>query len=348
MNENHFGGVPAVRAILIAAFATLAAGSVAAQIGYKADPQGKDELWDVTSKMEMTGMPMAMPAQTHRVCVEKGNDAGTIPKNEGCTVVDTKRVGNRFTYRMECKNAKNDYTATGESTTSANGYQGKMRMAGKMEGQQMEMAMDYSGTRVGNCTSTVKQDVAAMKAQSDKSVADTCRDGMDRLMWQMFFEPKALCAGQRDAFCGAVTKAAQSMQEPAQYTQMTGRNPDLATSFGKCGQNLAATTRATCARATGARNWQFVGSGHCDDDVRAQGPMHCAGRGGSPDPAFYALCSRYVTITRGGAAGAPENSAIQPGMQPGMQPSTQPAATAPPPQDPMQQGIDKVRKLLPF
>jgi hypothetical protein len=216
-----------------------------------------------------------------------------------------------------------------------------MRMAGKMEGEQMEMAMEYSGTRVGNCTSTVKQDVAAMKAKSDKSVADTCNDGIERLMWQMF-EPKELCASKRDAFCGAVTKAAQSMQDPAQYTAMAGRNPDLKTSFAKCGQDLGATTRAACARATGARNWQFVGNGNCDDDVRAQGPMHCAGRGGSPDPAFYALCSRYATITRGGAAGASAGSA----MQPGMQPSTQPAAA--PAQDPMQQGIDKVRKLLPF
>jgi hypothetical protein len=156
MNSNRFAGAPAARAILVVVLTLLAAGPAAAQTGYKADPQGKDELWDVTSKMEMPGMPMAMPAQTHRVCVEKGNDEGTIPQKEGCTVVDTKRVGNKFTYRMQCKNGKNDYMATGESTSSGNGYQGKMRMAGKMEGEQMEMAMEYSGTRVGNCTSTGK------------------------------------------------------------------------------------------------------------------------------------------------------------------------------------------------
>ena len=99
---------------------------------------------------------MAMPPQTRRVCIEKGNDAGTIPKNEGCAVVDTKRVGNKFTYRMECKKGKDDYVATGESTSGASAYQGTMRMAGKMEGQPMEMSMEYSGTRVGNCTSTAR------------------------------------------------------------------------------------------------------------------------------------------------------------------------------------------------
>ncbi len=133
--------------------AALVAGPAAAQAG-KADPQGKDELWDVTSKMEMPGMPFAMPAQTRRVCAAKGNDAGTIPRNEGCTVVDSKRVGNRLEYRMACKGGQNDYTATGETTWTGNGYEGRMRMAGKMDGQPMEMALTYTGTRAGNCTAT--------------------------------------------------------------------------------------------------------------------------------------------------------------------------------------------------
>ena len=33
--------------------------------------QGKDDMWEITSKMEMPGMPMAMPAQTIRQCVAK-------------------------------------------------------------------------------------------------------------------------------------------------------------------------------------------------------------------------------------------------------------------------------------
>jgi hypothetical protein len=339
MNRNQAAGTRIARGFAVVVLALLAVVPAAAQVGYKVDPQGKDELWDVTSKMDMPGMPMAMPARTNRVCVEKGNDAATIPKNDGCTVVDTKRVGNKFTYRMQCKNAKNDYTATGESTSGPNGYQGKMHMAGKMEGEQMEMSLDYSGTRVGNCTSTAKQDIAAAKAQGEKGVADACNGGIERLMWQMF-EPKELCAAKRDAFCAAVAKAGVSMQDPAQYSAMTGRNPDVRTSFAKCGQDFAATTRGACTRAAGAGNWNFVGSGHCDDIVRAEGPVRCAGRGGSPEPALYPLCSRYVTITRGSAAAS--------GPQSGTPPANPAAPAAPPAQDPVQQGIDKMKKLLPF
>jgi hypothetical protein len=34
--------------------------------------QGPDDLWEITSKMEMAGMPFAMPPQTSRVCLQKG------------------------------------------------------------------------------------------------------------------------------------------------------------------------------------------------------------------------------------------------------------------------------------
>ena len=152
--------LPAVRlrgtTVVAVALTLLVAHPAAAQTGYRVDPQGKDELWDITSKMEMPGMPMAMPGQTNRVCAEKGSDAAAIPKKDECRVLESKRTGNKFTYRMACKSGKDDYTATGESTWSGNGYQGRMQMVGKMQGEQMEMTMTYIGARAGNCTSTVK------------------------------------------------------------------------------------------------------------------------------------------------------------------------------------------------
>jgi Protein of unknown function (DUF3617) len=152
MRRNRVFSARFVHTAFVLAASVLVAATAASQVGYRVDPQGKDELWDVTSKMEIPGMPMAMPAQTHRVCAEKGNDAGMVPKREGCTIADVKRAGNSVTYRMTCKDGRNDYTATGESTATQSGYQGKMRMAGKVEGEQMEMAMSYSGARAGNCT----------------------------------------------------------------------------------------------------------------------------------------------------------------------------------------------------
>jgi hypothetical protein len=53
--------------------------------------------------MEMPGMPMAMPAQTQRLCIAKsGKDDDYIPKREGCRVQDSKRVGNKGQLQEVC------------------------------------------------------------------------------------------------------------------------------------------------------------------------------------------------------------------------------------------------------
>ena len=106
--------------------------------------------------MGMPGMSMAMPAQTNRICVQAGSEEAGVPKKDECRVLESKRIGNKVSYRMACRNAKDDYTATGESTWSGSGYQGRMQMVGKMQGEQMEMTMAYTGMRAGNCTSTTQ------------------------------------------------------------------------------------------------------------------------------------------------------------------------------------------------
>ena len=115
--------------------------------------QGKDDLWEVTTKMEMPGMPMAMAAQTHRVCTGKGKDEDDIPRRDNCRVLESKRSGNRLTYRMACT-GKDAMDVTGEITYGSNSYDGRMRMVAKSEGQAMEMAQTFVGKRVGDCVAT--------------------------------------------------------------------------------------------------------------------------------------------------------------------------------------------------
>ena len=127
-----------------------------AGFAHAATPNTQEGLWEITSKMEMPGMPMAMPAQTHRLCVAKGGkDEDYIPKRDGCRMQDSKRVGNKVTYKMVCT-GKDTMTVAGETTFGGNSYDGRMVMSGKMDGQQMEMTQTYSGKRVGDCTASGK------------------------------------------------------------------------------------------------------------------------------------------------------------------------------------------------
>lgn len=119
-----------------------------------ASAQGKDDLWEVSTKMEMPGMPMAMPAQTNRVCLAKNRkDEDFVPRQGDCRMVESKRVGNKFTYKMEC--AGNDPTTVdGAITFGNNVYDGQMRVTMKKTKDTMDMTL--SGKRVGDCVAVTK------------------------------------------------------------------------------------------------------------------------------------------------------------------------------------------------
>ena len=114
--------------------------------------QGKDDLWEVTMKMEMPGMPMAMPPQVHRVCVSKNRkDEDLIPRRDNCKVLESSKAANKITYKMECT-GQDAMVATGEMTYGSTSYEGRMRMTAKSGSETMNMEQTFAGKRVGDCT----------------------------------------------------------------------------------------------------------------------------------------------------------------------------------------------------
>jgi hypothetical protein len=298
-----------------------------------ANDQG--EMWEITTRMEIAGMPMAMPAHTNRICLGKqASDEQFVPKNEDCKVTESRRSGNTLHYKMVCT-GKNPMTGEGEITHAKDAYNGRMRMTGKMEGESMDMTQTFSGKKLGDCTGTIQNQVAKARSDADASLAEVCRGGVQKLMTDMFFQPGAGCASQKAEFCGEVSKVATAAREPAGYTALRARTHDPAAAFKACNQDFAAVNRAACAKGAETRNLEFIASGACDDDVRRIGESGCRGRSfTSIEKSMHGVCSRYAAITRGqgttAATAAP-----------------QPAATTKAP-EPMQQGLDAVRKLLPF
>jgi len=117
-----------------------------------ASAQGSDDQYDVTVKMEMAGMPIAMPPMSHRLCVKKGaKDEEFVPRQGDCRVTDTTRSASRLTFKMACA-GRNPMTGTGDFTFAADGYNGQIRMKGKMEGQDVDMTQTIAARRVGGCT----------------------------------------------------------------------------------------------------------------------------------------------------------------------------------------------------
>ncbi len=116
--------------------------------------QGNDDQWEIASKMDMPGIPMSIPAQVVRICVGKnGKDEDFIPKQNNCKMVDSKRAGNKFTYRMECSGS-DPSTMDGEVTFGTGAYEGKMKLI--MTKTKESMQMTYQGQRVGACNASAK------------------------------------------------------------------------------------------------------------------------------------------------------------------------------------------------
>jgi hypothetical protein len=115
----------------------------------------RDGLWEVTTEMDMPGMPMKMPAMKTTQCVtkEQANDPnlavpkGSQDKNSDCKVADFKTVGNTVTYSMKCE-GKRPMTGSGEITYAGDTYAGWM----KMKTADTEMTMKYTAKRLGDCT----------------------------------------------------------------------------------------------------------------------------------------------------------------------------------------------------
>lgn len=239
------------------------------------------EYWEVTSKMEMPGMPFAMPPTTQKVCIPKGgeNDPAKTSGDKDCKMTDIKTVGNKTTWKARCDRDGEVMTGVGEQTTTAKGYQGKMRFSGKSGGQDVDMTMAFSGKRVGGKCDSEEQ-VKAMKAQ----VCDTSHY-RNTAEWigsaNLILQPGAACAEQRKEFCEAVRKDAPRDAQTYSALQMQEQHQLGGISIAKeCKLNMAATTKSICKKLN-ADNYDEL-SAHCPTEAKKfredQRRKECEGR----------------------------------------------------------------------
>jgi hypothetical protein len=299
---------------------------------------GPDELWETTMKMEMAGMTMG--GDTQQVCIKKGRgDADRVPKSEECTTTDVRTSGNRTTFAMVCKGDP-PMSGTGDITSTPNANSGRITMRSTRRGEEMTMVQTFSSKRIGTCTDTSEQYVAKIEADSKAMVAKTCAEGMDTLEPSLF-EGNSACAAQKKQFCDKAAGVLGEMRTPAGFTAARRKFPNtLQRAFQACNLNYAAVRMTACQAAAAQRDWNFVGSGNCDEEVTTYGPRHCnVGSNRSPDAQYAALCARYAAITRGTRTGGD----VAPPAAPPQAEAAKPAAP-----DPVKSGVDAVRKLLPF
>lgn len=124
----------------------LSAAALAADSGMKAG------MYAYTVKMEMPGMPFAMPPQNFQRCVTQADvDKGKQYDNQSdrgkdCEVKNLKQSAGKTTFDLACKDGT---TGTAEYTSTGDGMTGKTVM--HMKDQPQVMTMNMSAKRVGDC-----------------------------------------------------------------------------------------------------------------------------------------------------------------------------------------------------
>ena len=119
-----------------------------ASVSY-AGPNIKEGKWEITTKMEMPGMPMKMPPVTHTQCLTQKDmvPQDTKPGQE-CKIADLKIKGNTVSWTITCNSGQGGpVTGTGKIA-----YEGKtMKGTMKMKQSGMEMTSHISGKFIGKC-----------------------------------------------------------------------------------------------------------------------------------------------------------------------------------------------------
>jgi hypothetical protein len=112
----------------------------------------KEGLWEITTQVEMKGMP-SMPPTTIRQCISKKDPVPqNNDKNYDCKITDQKISGDTVSFTVECKGKEGIMKTSGTSTYTGTSMKGTSTTVFKMEGHEMQMESKTTGKYVGDCT----------------------------------------------------------------------------------------------------------------------------------------------------------------------------------------------------
>ncbi len=110
----------------------------------------KEGKWEITTKMEISGMPMSMPPMTHTQCL---TNKDLVPQSsqtdQECNITDQKISKDTVTWKVTCKGQGGESKGTGKITYKGDSFNGIIKVTTVQP--KMEMTSQVSGRRIGNC-----------------------------------------------------------------------------------------------------------------------------------------------------------------------------------------------------
>ncbi len=305
----------------------------ALSFSFAAPAAGADDLWEVTTQMNIPGMPPGMGGNTSQQCYEKDMRKNvTKSKNaEECKVTDYKESGNKLTVTMSCpknRSAVMEYVFNQARTE----YKGTMRM--KDGGR--DMVMNMSGRKIGTCDakqarsdreqarSEREGQIAAMKAQSDAARAqgeqavkrsneaqiaecgkavETMDFGKLGMYGRCYRKSDDTCKSVMSSYaktypevqsaCTAKTAEFCKRYQTQEGFAKAGGDKNVAEA---CGLSADKVKASLCPGALKTESLDFLGR-YCPNEAKPLAQKHCTGRDyTSKEGGKYAtLCTTYLS-----------------------------------------------------
>ena len=117
-----------------------------------ATPDIKEGLWEITSKIDMPNLPIAMPATTITQCITRQDLVPQSSMQSGGCNVDHNVKGNVVTWRVNCQTDSGQMQGNGKITYQNDSFSGEFvsQMPDSAMGA-MQMTIQMNGRYVGAC-----------------------------------------------------------------------------------------------------------------------------------------------------------------------------------------------------
>ena len=112
----------------------------------------KEGQYQITSEVEMQGMPSSMPPVTSTQCITQQDFVPVDPNNsQDCKIIDMQTKGNKVNWTMECSQQGNTLKATGTMTFHGDWFEGVTNMKMGPEAGNMMITTRMKGKYIGPC-----------------------------------------------------------------------------------------------------------------------------------------------------------------------------------------------------
>ena len=120
-------------------------------------PNMQEGLWEITTKVEISGLPKGLPEHTVQHCltkkdIEEGKGKLHQPesRNSKCEVKDYQVEGNKASWSIACS-GDNPTSGSGTVTYSGTSFAGMTKMKMGKNSHETEMTQTFSGKHIGAC-----------------------------------------------------------------------------------------------------------------------------------------------------------------------------------------------------